>query len=238
MSRKWTSSRRSGCATSSRTPSRGMPRDSGGPTAVVSSGEGNRVVGATGRAVTRPPRWRRYSLARYRPLGGAVSRSRSSAGTTVSGSGRSLMSSPGNAAWCMAVRMSPGSTAYHRSGRLLGREGADEVVQRGLARAVRAPALVVLDGGVRRDGEDGAAGRDEVREQLAGERRRRHEVRLAGRSRRVCGVEVRERGLRAAAELAGVVDEQVQRAVEAHRRRQLGPVGAVGDGARRPPRRW
>ena len=48
MSRKWTSSRRSGRATSSRTPSLGMPRDSGGPTAVVSSGEGNRVVGATG----------------------------------------------------------------------------------------------------------------------------------------------------------------------------------------------
>ncbi len=32
-------------------------------------------------------------------------------GTTVSGRGRSLMSSPGKAAWCMAVRMSPGSTA-------------------------------------------------------------------------------------------------------------------------------
>jgi S-adenosylmethionine:tRNA ribosyltransferase-isomerase len=32
-------------------------------------------------------------------------------GTTDSGAGRSLMSSPGNAAWCMSVAMSPGSTA-------------------------------------------------------------------------------------------------------------------------------
>ena len=34
------------------------------------------------------------------------------AGTTVSGSGRSLMSSPGKASWCICVRRSPGSTAY------------------------------------------------------------------------------------------------------------------------------
>ena len=51
------------------------------------------------------------SAARNRPLGGRVAISRSSAGTTVSGSGRSEMSSPGNAAWCISVRMSPGSTA-------------------------------------------------------------------------------------------------------------------------------
>ena len=51
------------------------------------------------------------SAARTRPLGGRVAISRSSAGTTASGSGRSEMSSPGNAAWCISVRMSPGSTA-------------------------------------------------------------------------------------------------------------------------------
>ena len=33
-------------------------------------------------------------------------------GTTLSGSGRSEMSSPGNASWCMRVRMSPGSNVY------------------------------------------------------------------------------------------------------------------------------
>ena len=42
-------------------------------------------------------------------------REASSAATTSSGSGRSLMSSPGNASWCIWVRMSPGSTAQTRS---------------------------------------------------------------------------------------------------------------------------
>src|SRR6266571_1702572 len=58
------------------------------------------------------------SATRYRPLGRSPSTSRSSAGTTVSGSGRSEMSSPGNACWCRSVRMSPGSNPYTlRSGR-------------------------------------------------------------------------------------------------------------------------
>ena len=42
---------------------------------------------------------------------GSPSISASSPGTLSSGSGRSEMSSPGNASWCIRVRMSPGSTA-------------------------------------------------------------------------------------------------------------------------------
>ena len=53
---------------------------------------------------------------------GRPSTSASSAGTTVAGSGRSEMSSPGKASWCICVRMSPGSTAYTRSRGLLRRE--------------------------------------------------------------------------------------------------------------------
>jgi hypothetical protein len=37
------------------------------------------------------------------------------AGTTAVGSGRSEMSSPGKASWCISVRMSPGSTTNTRS---------------------------------------------------------------------------------------------------------------------------
>ncbi len=51
------------------------------------------------------------SWARQRPLARSPVISASSPGTLCSGSGRSEMSSPGNASWCMRVRMSPGSTA-------------------------------------------------------------------------------------------------------------------------------
>ena len=37
------------------------------------------------------------------------------AGTTASGSGRSEMSSPGKACWCIRVRRSPGSTHQTRT---------------------------------------------------------------------------------------------------------------------------
>src|SRR5690606_26084122 len=41
------------------------------------------------------------SAARYRPLGGADSMRCRNPGTTLSGSGRSEMSSPGKASWCI-----------------------------------------------------------------------------------------------------------------------------------------
>jgi MFS family permease len=54
----------------------------------------------------------RYGLDIYAPISGRLSSNCRNAGTTVAGSGRSEMSSPGNASWCMTVRMSPGSTLY------------------------------------------------------------------------------------------------------------------------------
>ena len=81
-----------------------------------------RVVGrcatrASGRAkatvAAHHARDRASGRARSRPPAGAVEQPQE-AGTTVSGSGRSQMSSPGKASWCMAVRMSPGSNAYTR----------------------------------------------------------------------------------------------------------------------------
>ena len=85
----------------------------------------------------------------------AASSSASRRGTTVSGSGRSEMSSPGKASWCMAVRMSPGSTAYPVEPALRG-ERQRHVVERGLAGAVEAPGLVVVDRGVGADPEQDA----------------------------------------------------------------------------------
>src|SRR6266536_2237692 len=58
--------------------------------------------------------WNR-SAALYLPLGSRSLTSRTKAGTTVAGSGRSEMSSPGKARWCMAVRRSPGSTHQVRT---------------------------------------------------------------------------------------------------------------------------
>ena len=55
------------------------------------------------------------SAARYRPLGIRSLISLRNAGTTDSGSGRSEMSSPGNASWCICVRRSPGSTRQTRT---------------------------------------------------------------------------------------------------------------------------
>ena len=62
-----------------------------------------------------PPRRRapRSGRSGGRPRSGRAARARSR-----SGSGRSEMSSPGNASWCISVRMSPGSTTRtRRSGR-------------------------------------------------------------------------------------------------------------------------
>ena len=87
-------------------------------------------------------RWRSptSSGTRYRPPGRSlVEQASTSAGTTASGSGRSEMSSPGNASWCISVRMSPGSTHEHPELGLLDREDRREVLERGLRRAVAAP---------------------------------------------------------------------------------------------------
>ena len=80
------------------------------------------------------------------------------------------MSSPGNAAWCIAVRMSPGSTAYARMPGSSAASVSVEVVEGGLRGAVAAPRLVVLDRRVGRDVDDDPAGGLEGRQQRAGQR--------------------------------------------------------------------
>ena len=102
-------------ATSSRTSSRARPRRSGGAVASPPCGSGTASpAGAqehTSCDSVRASRWRAGPspvASTRRPL---VDQSRSSAGTTVSGSGRSEMSSSGKASWCICVRMSPGSKA-------------------------------------------------------------------------------------------------------------------------------
>ena len=99
-----------GVAIISLTPSRATPCASGGSTASDAGGRSKCVCG-----FARVMRLLRPSTGRVRGSGRAravLSRSRSSAGTTDSGSARSEMSSPGKAAWCISVRMSPGSNAY------------------------------------------------------------------------------------------------------------------------------
>ena len=139
--------------------------------------------------MTSPP------TSRYATAG--LDRRRSSAtrpGHDRSGSGRSEMSSPGNASWCISVRMSPGSTTSDPQLGMLGGEDRRELLERGLRRAVPAPALVGLDRGVGRDVHDRAAARREQAEQRLDQRERRDDVDLVdpcaarrGRSRRAAG---------------------------------------------------
>ena len=134
-----------------------MPRYSGGAGASSSGGRvnesgcsaGERGAGAVStRAFTSPTSGRDE-------LGGPVAAARAVApdeleegGHDGAGSGRSEMSSPGKAAWCMAVRRSPGSTDHTREGGLLDGQDGAEVLEGGLAGAVAAPSLVGLDRGV------------------------------------------------------------------------------------------
>ena len=80
-------------------PAAGRSRRSGDSVATA-------VIGRPRRR-RRPPRWR--------PLGASPSIRATMPGTTSSGSGRSEMSSPGNASWCIWVRMSPGSMVSTRT---------------------------------------------------------------------------------------------------------------------------
>ena len=95
--------RRPRSATSSRTSSRASPRASGG-----SCASRRRQAARRERAHAGLDELARRGSA---PLGSSPSISASRPGTLSSGGGRSEMSSPGNASWCIRVRMSPGSTA-------------------------------------------------------------------------------------------------------------------------------
>ena len=122
------------------------------------------VLGRRGRPRRRAAGRSRWSPGPHRSRPGAAGRRRgsgrwagrrrpaaSSAGTTVSGAGRSLMSSPGKAAWCMSVAMSPGSTAQTRRSGCSTASTAVSWSSAALAGAVPAPARVGLDGGVGAD---------------------------------------------------------------------------------------
>ena len=87
--------------TSIATSARSTPRASGGSARFERRGEG-------GLAHALPPRARGRGSGRLAasPRSAPAARARES-----SGAGRSEMSSPGNASWCICVRMSPGSTA-------------------------------------------------------------------------------------------------------------------------------
>ena len=119
-----------------------------------------------------------------------VDRGRPGRARSRSGSGRSEMSSPGNASWCISVRMSPGSTTSTRSVGSLGREHPAGVLERGLRRAVAAPALVGLDRGVGRDVHDRARRRASVASSACDQRERRDHVHVEDRAQHV-GVDAR-----------------------------------------------
>ena len=141
----------------------------------------------------------------------AARRGRAAAARPCPGSGRSEMSSPGKASWCIRVRMSPGSTAY-----VVSPVSAPKVCTRwsraALAAPYGAPGLVVLDRGVGGDPHDHArrgasSGSDELDHQRARWRRR-----CPDRLAELGGGELAQRPHRQRAERAGVEHEEVEAA--------------------------
>ena len=109
---------------------------------------------------------------------------------------------------------------------LLGGEHVATLLERRLRRAVAAPALVALDGGVGRDVDDRAAeARSSGSAAAPGRAGRRRSPRRRRRARRAGSSAERRLGRRP--EHAGVVDEQVEPAA-ARRRRRRGRPGVAG----------
>ena len=167
--------------TSSRTPSRASPRASGGSCASWAGSSVKSSVAPDVAVIVALPLGseRTCALRPHVPRTGrsvgVPSISASRPGTLADGSGRSEMSSPGNASWCISVRMSPGSTT---STRRSGRSSASTRLACSSAAfelAVPAPTLVGLDAGVRRDVHDRRTG-SEVRVERLQQRNRRDDV--------------------------------------------------------------
>ena len=170
-------------ATSIRTSSRRRPSASTGWSAISSGGHLD-VEDAIGEGERAPSchlqRVRRRPRRGTGPTGRGPAMSARRPGTLASGSGRSEMSSPGKASWCICVRMSPGSTrSTRRSGRSAPRMAAS-CSKPGLGGAVGTPALVGLHGRVGGDGHERGAGPEvgeegldhaELRDQVDLERR-------------------------------------------------------------------
>jgi hypothetical protein len=109
--------------------------------------------------------------------------------------------------------------------RMLGGEDGGELVQRRLARAVTAPALVGLHSGVGADA-DHAGARCERRQHRLEQRQRGDGVDGQDPGE-LLGAEIGQAGERARAQVARVVDQEVQ--ARAHSFGQRGPVRGVGD---------
>ena len=95
------------------------------------------------------------SRAAYRPLDRSRSNSRSSPGTLVSGSGRSLISSPGNASWCICRPHVPRVHPIHSQFRMFCSQDVRELFERRLGRTISTPSRIRLYGGVAGDIDDG-----------------------------------------------------------------------------------
>ena len=114
---------------------------------------------------------------------------------------------------------------------LLGGEHACELLERRLRGAVAAPAFVGLDGGVGGDVDDAAAAASEQRERELREPQRREDVHYVDPLELVERI-VRQLRLRARAEDARVVHEQVEAAGRLRCGDERAAVPVVGDVAR------
>ncbi len=169
--------------------------------------------------------------ARYRPLGSRSATSRVNAGTTVSRPGPvgDVLAREGLLVHVGAQVARVGPPDPDRE--LLGGQHVRGLLQGGLGRAVAAPARVGLHRRVRGDVQHRAAAGPQQRQQQLGQRDRRDHVHLERGPQLVHRV-VGQRGQRAGAQRARVVDQQVEPARGLRRAQQRGPVGRVGDVAR------
>ena len=230
-SRRWRPARLAGSVAASLATTRSPAHSSVGELARARDGRcgrrRRRRAGAR-RAAAAPADGRGFhgaASARAATLGALARRSRATISRAASRGRFSVAgSASGSAAACSGVSMSPGSTAMTRDAvrrELLVPDPA-QVRERGLARAVGAPAGVRRDRGVAADVDDHERGprspaarrRGERAEQRLGQAERAEQV---GRERRleVLALGVGEQRQRHRAEARGVVDEHVEAAERA-----------------------
>ena len=187
-------------ATMSRTPSRGVPHASCG--AAASSPVGNSNASAFMPEPRPPGRGSAHSAV-------LPSISASRPGTLSSGGGRSEMSSPGNASWCIRVRMSPGSTVSTRNDGCSAARIAESCSSAAFDEPYPPQPLVRLDRGIGGDVDDRRSVRHARQRELS-ERERCVHVDLIDTLKR-CQRIVGEQRLRARPKDTRVVDEHVDR---------------------------
>ena len=211
-------------ATIIRTPSRAMPRASGGAAASWSGASSNVASGRRAHPATAVSASARGLVAATRMVavdqgdeaGNALLRERA-VGDVLAGEGV-LVHLRAHVAGIDPVDAEVG---------LLGGEDVRELLEPGLRGAVPAPSLVPLDRGVGGDVQDAAGAGREQRERLLDERERCDEI-GAQDGLEVGGVETGERRHRRRAERARVVDEDVEAAGALGGRNQIAAVLRVG----------